>query len=79
MQITIEQYRAGYARNAISAQRRVDQVRTAGKAKSGGYTVAELQGHADEALRLSLLSDEELTAHIGGAWDKASGGVLGTR
>lgn len=79
MQITLKQYRAGYARNAISAQKRVDKVRASGKAKSGGYTVAELQGHADESLRLSLLPDADLRAHIAAAWNAASGGTLGTR
>ena len=64
MTATLAQYRAQYARNAISAQKRADRVRASGKAKSGGYTVAELQAHADDALRLSRLSDAALDAHL---------------
>lgn len=78
MQITLEQYRAQYARNAVSAQRRFEKVRDSGKNRTG-YTLDELQAHADDARRFSLLPDEELRAHIAAAWNAASGGVLGAR
>jgi hypothetical protein len=63
MQITIEQFRAGYARNAVSLRRRFEKIRDSGKNKTG-YTLAELEGHADQMLALSLLSDDELRAHL---------------
>ena len=72
MTITIDQYRAQYARNAVSAQRRFDKVSASGKNKTG-YTLAELQGHADESRRISMLSDDALRAHIAAAWAKAAG------
>ena len=67
MQITIAQFRAGYARNAVSLRRRFEKVRDSGKNKTG-YTLAELQHHADDSLRLSLLSDDELRAHLDNVW-----------
>jgi hypothetical protein len=63
MQITLEQYRAGYARNAVSLRRRFEQIRDSGKNKTG-FTLAELQHHADDSLRLSLLSDHDLRSHL---------------
>tara|TARA_R110002126_G_scaffold260632_1_gene403610 strand:- start:5 stop:241 length:237 start_codon:yes stop_codon:yes gene_type:complete len=63
MKITIEQFRAGYARNAVSLQRRFEKIRDSGKNKTG-FTLAELQHHADDSLRLSLLSDADLRAHL---------------
>ena len=72
MQITLDQYRAQYARNAVSAQRRFEKVAASGQNKTG-YTLAELQGHADESRRLSLLSDDALRAHIAAAWARAAG------
>jgi hypothetical protein len=63
MQITIEQYRAGYARNAVSLRRRFEKIRDSGK-NNTGFTLAELQHHADDSLRLSLLSDDALRAHL---------------
>ena len=66
-QITLEQFRAGYARNAVSLRRRFEKVRDSGKNKTG-YTLAELQHHADDSLRLSLLSDDDLRAHLDNVW-----------
>jgi len=66
MQITIEQFRAGYARNAVSLRRRFEKIRDSGK-NNTGFTLAELQHHADESLRLSLLSDDDLRAHLAAA------------
>jgi hypothetical protein len=66
MQLTIEQFRAGYARNAVSLQRRFEKIRDSGKNKTG-FTLAELQHHADDSLRLSRLSDDELRAHLSAA------------
>jgi hypothetical protein len=63
MQITIEQFRAGFARNAVSLRRRFEKIRDSGKNKTG-FTLAELQHHADDSLRLSLLSDADLRAHL---------------
>ena len=63
MQITLEQYRAGYARNAVSLQRRFEKIQASGK-NNTGFTLAELQHHADDSLRLSRLSDDELRAHL---------------
>ena len=66
MKITIEQFRAGYARNAVSLRRRFENVRDSGNNKTG-FTLAELQHHADDSLRLSLLSDDALRAHLASA------------
>jgi hypothetical protein len=63
MQITLEQFRAGYARNAVSLRRRFEKIRDSGTNKTG-FTLAELQHHADDSLRLSLLSDDDLRAHL---------------
>lgn len=63
MGITIYQYRAQYARNAVSLRKRYERIAASGKNKTG-FTLAELEGHADSSLRLSLLSDADLTAHL---------------
>lgn len=63
MVITISQFRAQYARNAVSLQKRYEKIRDTGKNRTG-FTLGELKGHADSSLRLSLLSDAELSAHL---------------
>ena len=78
MQITIEQFRAGYARNAVSLRRRFEKVRDSGKNKTG-FTLAELQHHADDSLRLSLLSNDELRAHLANVWTNMATTTTGGR
>jgi len=63
MNITLEQFRAGYARNAVSLQKRYEKILASGKNRTG-FTLDELQQHADSSLRLSLLTDDELRAHL---------------
>lgn len=63
MQITLAQYRAQYARNAASLRKRYEKIAASGK-NNTGFTLAELEGHADSSLRLSLLSDDDLSAHL---------------
>lgn len=65
MQITLAQFRAQYARNAVSLRKRYERIAASGK-NNTGFTLDELKGHADSSLRLSLLSDEELRAHLSG-------------
>lgn len=63
MAITLAQYRAQYARNAVSLRKRYERIAASGKNRTG-FTLDELKGHADSSLRLSLLSDADLAAHL---------------
>jgi hypothetical protein len=73
--LTLEQFRAGYAQNAVSLRRRFEKVRDSGKNKTG-FTLAELQHHADDSLRLSLLSDDDLRAHLDNVWANMTGAAI---
>lgn len=65
MVITLAQFRAQYARNAVSLQKRYERIAANGK-NNTGFILDELKGHADSSLRLSLLSDADLSAHLSG-------------
>ena len=67
MQVTLAQFRAQYARNAVSLRKRYERIAASGK-NNTGFTLDELREHANDSLRLSLLSDADLSAHLSGVF-----------